>query len=113
MTHQVVTCTIAKTEFLLGLASLLIGTIGVKPFQHIHEKVTEIWVVLETLRPFLCTAEANAYLDQFDVMCPAWDPLDAARHFYPKTYPRLIEIVQQIGASPRSRSLTELIDFVR
>ena len=32
-------------------------------------------------------------------MCPAWDPLDAARHFYPKTYPRLIEIIQQIGAS--------------
>ena len=28
MPHQVVTRTIAKTEFLLGLASLLIDTIG-------------------------------------------------------------------------------------
>ena len=46
MTHQVVTRTIAKTEFLLGLASLLIDTIGVEQFQHIHEKVTEIWVAL-------------------------------------------------------------------
>ncbi len=99
MTHQVVTRTIAKTEFLLGLASLLIDTIGVEQFQHIHEKVTEIWVALETLRAFLRTAEADAQLDQFGVMCPAWDPLDAARHFYPKTYPRLIEIIQQIGAS--------------
>src|SRR5262249_56545458 len=45
------------------------------------------------------TAEADAQLDQFGVMRPAWDPLDAARHFYPKTYPRLIEIIQQIGAS--------------
>ena len=52
MTHQVVTRTIAKTEFLLGLASLLIDTIGVEQFQHIHEKVTEIWVALETLRAF-------------------------------------------------------------
>lgn len=99
ITHQVVTRTIAKTEFLLGLASLLIDTIGVEQFQHIHEKVTEIWVALETLKAFMRTAEADAQLDQFGVMRPAWDPLDAARHFYPKTYPRLIEIIQLIGAS--------------
>ena len=99
MTHQVVTRTIAKTEFLLGLASLLIDTIGVEPFQHIHEKVTEIWVALEALKAFMRAAEADAQLDQFGIMRPAWDPLDAARHFYPKTYPRLIEIIQQIGAS--------------
>ena len=99
MTHQVVTRTIAKTEFLLGLASLLIDTLGVEPFQHIHEKVTEIWVALEALKAFMRAAEADAQLDQFGIMRPAWDPLDAARHFYPKTYPRLIEILQQIGAS--------------
>jgi 4-hydroxyphenylacetate 3-monooxygenase len=99
MTHQVVTRTIAKTEFLLGLASLLIDAIGVEPFQHIQEKVTEIWVVLEALKAFLRAAEADAALDQFGIMRPAWDPLDAARNFYPKTYPRLIEIIQQIGAS--------------
>jgi len=33
------------------------------------------------------------------VMTPAWDPLDAARNLYPHVYPRLIEIIQQLGAS--------------
>src|ERR1700694_3680791 len=32
-------------------------------------------------------------------MTPAWDPLDAARNMYPRIYPRLVEIVQQVGAS--------------
>ena len=32
-------------------------------------------------------------------MTPAWAPLDAARNLYPKLYPRMIEIVQQLGAS--------------
>jgi hypothetical protein len=54
---------------------------------NIHEKAADIWVALETLRMFLRTAEADARLDQFGVMRPAWDPLDAARHSYPKTYP--------------------------
>jgi 4-hydroxyphenylacetate 3-monooxygenase len=32
-------------------------------------------------------------------MRPAWDPLDAARNLYPHLYPRMIEIIQQLGAS--------------
>lgn len=30
---------------------------------------------------------------------PAWDPLDAARNLYPKMYPRMLESIQQLGAS--------------
>src|SRR5262249_7105728 len=44
MTHQVVVKNIAKTEFLLGLAHLMVNTIGAEGFQHIHEKLAEIWV---------------------------------------------------------------------
>jgi 4-hydroxyphenylacetate 3-monooxygenase len=33
------------------------------------------------------------------VLRPAWNPLDAARNLFPRLYPRMIEIVQQIGAS--------------
>jgi len=32
-------------------------------------------------------------------MRPAWSPLDAARNLYPRLYPRMVEIIQQIGAS--------------
>ena len=99
MSHQVICKNIAKTEFLLGLASLMVDSIGVESFQHIHEKIAEIWVNLETMKAFKRCAEADAELDEYGVMKPAWDPLDAARNLYPRLYPRMVEIIQQIGAS--------------
>jgi 4-hydroxyphenylacetate 3-monooxygenase len=99
MTHQVVVKNIAKCEFLLGLASLMVNAIGTEVFQHIQEKLAEIWVNLETMKAFLRAAEADAQLDEWGVMRPAWDPLDAARNLFPRLYPRMVEIIQQIGAS--------------
>ncbi|HTV76636.1 MAG TPA: 4-hydroxyphenylacetate 3-monooxygenase, oxygenase component [Steroidobacteraceae bacterium] len=99
MTHQVVVKNIAKTEFLLGLAAMLVNAIGAETLQHIQEKLAEIWVNLETMRAFLRAAEADAQKDEWGVMRPAWDPLDAARNLYPRLYPRMVEIIQQIGAS--------------
>jgi 4-hydroxyphenylacetate 3-monooxygenase len=99
MTHQVVVKNIAKSEFMLGLAYLMVNTIGAESFQHIHEKLAEIWVNLETMKAFLRAAEADAQLDEWGVMRPAWNPLDAARNLFPRLYPRMVEIIQQIGAS--------------
>jgi 4-hydroxyphenylacetate 3-monooxygenase len=99
MTHQVVVKNIAKCEFLLGLAHLMVSTIGAEIFQHIQEKLAEIWVNLEAMKAFLRAAEADAALDEWGVMRPAWNPLDAARNLFPRLYPRMIEIIQQIGAS--------------
>ncbi len=99
MTHQVVVKNIAKSEFLLGLASLMVNTIGAEVFQHIHEKLAELWVASETMKAFLRTAEADAALDEWGVVRPAWNPLDAARNLFPRLYPRMVEIIQQIGAS--------------
>jgi 4-hydroxyphenylacetate 3-monooxygenase len=73
-------------------------TIGIEVFQHVQEKIAAIWVNLETMKALLRTAEVEAQLDEFGVMRPAWDPLDAARNLYPRLYPRMIEIIQQLGA---------------
>jgi 4-hydroxyphenylacetate 3-monooxygenase len=99
MSHQVVCKNIAKAEFILGLASLMIDAIGIETFQHIHEKTAEIWVALETMKAFKRVAEVDAAPNSYGVMTPAWDPLDAARNLFPRVYPRLVEIIQQIGAS--------------
>jgi 4-hydroxyphenylacetate 3-monooxygenase len=107
MSHQVVVKNLAKTEYLIGLTSLMAHTIGIEGFQHIHEKLAEIWVNMEAMRAFLRAAEADAQLDEYGVMRPAWDPLDAARNLYPRLYPRMIEIVQQMGASGLVSSPTE------
>jgi 4-hydroxyphenylacetate 3-monooxygenase len=99
MAHQVVVKNIAKAEFMLGLAALLVDAIAVESFQHIQEKLAELWVGLETMRAFLRAAEADAAIDEWGVMRPAWNPLDAARNLFPRLYPRMVEIIQQIGAS--------------
>lgn len=99
MAHQVLVKNIAKNEYLLGLASLIIDTIAIESFQHVQEKLAEIWINLETMRAFLVAAETGARLDEFGVMRPAWPPLDAARNLFPRLYPRMIEIIQQLGAA--------------
>lgn len=99
MTHQVVVKNIAKSEFMLGLAWMLVNSIGAEGFQHIHEKLAELWVNMETMKALLRAAEADAQLDEWGVMRPAWNPLDAARNLFPRMYPRMVEIIQQIGAS--------------
>ncbi len=99
MAHQVVTKNIAKTEFMLGLASLIVDTIGIEGFQHVQEKIAEIIVDLEAMRAFARAAEADAELDRWGVMTPAWPPLDAARNLFPRLYPRMVEIIQLLAAS--------------
>jgi 4-hydroxyphenylacetate 3-monooxygenase len=99
MSHQVVVKNVAKTEFLMGLASLMVDTIGIERFQHVHEKIRDIWVTMESMKAFLRAAEEDAELDDYGVMRPAWNPLDAARNFFPLTYHKLISIIQQLGAS--------------
>jgi 4-hydroxyphenylacetate 3-monooxygenase len=99
MAHQVMAKNIAKTEFILGLVSLIIDTIAIEPFQHVHEKVTEIIIGLESMRALLKASIADAQMDRWGVMTPARGPLDAARNLYPKLYPRFVEIIQQLSAS--------------
>ena len=50
MTHQVVTRTTAKTEYILGLLSLLTEAIGIEQFPHVQADVAEVITTLETLR---------------------------------------------------------------
>ncbi len=99
MAHQVAVKNLAKTEFLMGLTSLLANSIGIEGFQHIQEKLAEIWVNMEAVRALLRTAEEDATVDEYGMMRPSWDPLDACRNLYPRLYPRMIEILQQMGAS--------------
>ncbi len=99
MAHQVVTKNVAKTEFVLGVASLVVDAIAIESFQHVQAKIAEIIYYLETMKAFLRAAEADAQVDKWGMMTPAWPPLDAARNMFTWMYPRMIEIVQLLGAS--------------
>ena len=98
--YQVANRCAVKTEFILGLACLMVDTLGSGGIPHVQERVAEIIVYLETLKACLRAADADAQHNEWGVMCPAGGPISAARALYPTTiYPRLAEIVQLLGSS--------------
>ena len=107
MTHQVVARTTAKTEFILGLTTVLTEAIGIDGFQHVQADVAEIITTLETLRALNRAAEADAQANAYDVITPAWPPLNAARNLYPRLYQRFPEILRKLGASGLMATPTE------
>lgn len=100
MTHQVVTRTLAKTEFYLGLASEIADTIGIAQFQHITEDLGELIGYVEIEKALLRASEADGSLSPDGVFLPRWDTLNAARNWYPKRVSqRLPEIIRKFSAA--------------
>jgi 4-hydroxyphenylacetate 3-monooxygenase len=99
MAHQVAVLKVAKTEAILGVAALMAEAIGADAFAHVQEKIAEIIVYLEAMRGFWTRAEEEAAPNSFGLLVPHRPALDGARNLYPRLYPRLREILQQIGAS--------------
>jgi 4-hydroxyphenylacetate 3-monooxygenase len=99
MMHQVVVKNVAKAEFLLGVACLVVDAIGATEFPHVHEKIAECIIDLELMKACLRAGEADAAIDRWGVMCPHRPPLDVARNIFPKMYPRMVEILQLLSSS--------------
>ena len=97
--YQVVNRCAVKTEFVLGLAQMMVDTLGSGGQPHVQERIAEIIVHLETLKACLRAAEADAWFNDYGVICPAQGPITVGRGLYPTTiYPRLAEIVQLLGS---------------
>jgi 4-hydroxyphenylacetate 3-monooxygenase len=99
MTHQVTTRTTAKTEFLLGLISCMTEAIGIEKFPHVQADIAEVIVTLEQMRALVRAAEADAELNDFGVMTPRWEPLNACRNWYPRLYQQFPAMLRKLGAS--------------
>ena len=97
--HQVVVKDVAKAEFLLGVACMVVDAIGSGEFPHVHEKIAECIINLELMKACLRAGEADAAVDRWGVMCPHRPPLDVARNVFPKMYPRMVEILQLLSSS--------------
>ncbi|MBB6404078.1 4-hydroxyphenylacetate 3-monooxygenase, oxygenase component [Arthrobacter sp. AZCC_0090] len=99
MTHQVVTRTIAKSEFFLGLASEIAASIGIDGFQHIQEDLAELIETVEIGKALMVAAEAQAAPSPDGVFLPHWPTLNAARNWYPKVAQRFPAIIRKFSAS--------------
>jgi 4-hydroxyphenylacetate 3-monooxygenase len=97
--HQVVTKQVVKGEFILGLANLIVQTLGSAQLPQVQQMIAEVIENLEVTKACLRAAEADAAMDQWGVLCPARFPLLVARNMFIRTYPRMGEILQLLGSS--------------
>ena len=97
--HQVVSKNVVKCEFMLGLASLMVQTLGSGQIAQVQQLIAEVIENLEISKACLLAAEASAEIDEWGVMCPAYAPLQVARSTFIRMYPRMAEILQLLGSS--------------
>jgi 4-hydroxyphenylacetate 3-monooxygenase oxygenase component len=95
--HQAFTRAWVKLSFALGIGHLIATTTGVVRFDHIQEKLGQIWTMSELARSAIVAAEAGAELDSGGVMTPDERPFVALRGEMPKWLPRVNELLQLIG----------------
>jgi aromatic ring hydroxylase len=108
--HQFVTRFVAKAEFVVGVACLLAETIAIDGYLHVQEKIGELINYTEMIKACLRASEADAMLADTGVVYPAAEPLLTARTMFPVFYPRMVEILQLLGAggymmTPSARDL--------
>jgi 4-hydroxyphenylacetate 3-monooxygenase len=99
MMHQVICGKLAKVEFIVGLMCAMARATGKEKDFAIKGMIAEAMWMAESVRAFRFQAEAQAFEDKNGVYVPERRPLDTSRNLFPKMYPRLIELVQQLGAS--------------
>lgn len=99
MMHQVITKNVAKSEFLLGVACLMVEALGSGGLPQVQERVAELIINMRVMKACLRASEADAKLDQWGVMSPNSEHLDVARNLFPRMYPRMAELLQLLGSS--------------
>ena len=97
--HQVVTKNVAKCEFVTGIASLMVETLGSGEIPQVQGLLAELVENLEITKALLTQSEVNAAVDEWGVMLPDRVPLNVARNLFIKMYPRMAEIIQLLGSS--------------
>jgi 4-hydroxyphenylacetate 3-monooxygenase len=97
--HQVVAKNVVKCEFMLGLANLMVRTLGSGQIAQVQQLIAEVIENLEITKACLRAAEADAEIDEWGVMCPSYIPLQVARSLFIRMYPRMAEVLHLLGSS--------------
>jgi 4-hydroxyphenylacetate 3-monooxygenase len=97
--HQFLAKNLAKAELLLGIATLITQTIRTDQHPHVQGMLGEMVDAVETIWAFIRTAEVEAKTDQNGICVPRPDTLYTARNYFPRVYPRLVELLEMLGSS--------------
>src|SRR5438034_4905827 len=97
--HQNAAKNLAKCEFVLGVALHMTQTLGNAHLPHSEERLGELMMYTELMRACMRSAEADATLDEWGLMCPVPLQIELTRNLFMTAYPRMIEILQLLGSS--------------
>src|SRR5256885_4936123 len=97
--HQGAAKNLAKCEFVLGVALHMTQTLGNAHLPHSEERLAELTMYTELMRACIRSAEADATLDEWGVMCPVPLQIEVTRNLFMTAYPRMAEILQLLGSS--------------
>jgi 4-hydroxyphenylacetate 3-monooxygenase oxygenase component len=96
--HQAMTRAWAKLEFAFGLGHTMAELTGVNRFDHVQEKLGELWSMVELTRAGVIAAEAGSCgAEDADDWVPDERSFVALRGLMPKWIPRAIELLQLVG----------------
>jgi 4-hydroxyphenylacetate 3-monooxygenase len=96
--HQVLSRCVVKAEFILGLADLIVDTLGSGTIPHVQEQVAELITQRDMLNACLRASEADATPNRWGMMCPEVSAIRAGRTMFGRTvFPRMIEIIQLLS----------------
>jgi 4-hydroxyphenylacetate 3-monooxygenase len=98
--HQTAVKDLAKAEFAFGVALMLAESTGIDEYFHVQSKLGEIATMVRQTRSCIVAAEAEAYeFPGTDYCIPDPQPLFAVASSFPDMYPRIIEIIRDLGGS--------------
>jgi 4-hydroxyphenylacetate 3-monooxygenase len=98
--HQTSVKDWAKAEFGFGVAMMLAESTGVDEYFQVEAKLGEIATMIEQTRSCVVAGEAQAseYRDTGYVV-PDGDSLSAVTTSFPDMYPRIVEVIRDVGGS--------------
>lgn len=97
--HQFAVKNLAKAEFLLGVALNMAESVGINAFQHVQNYLHEMINTVELVRSCIRASEVDCVPGPNGTVLPKDQPLLTVRLMFPELYPRLVEIIQILGAS--------------
>ncbi|MEM5311891.1 4-hydroxyphenylacetate 3-hydroxylase C-terminal domain-containing protein, partial [Paraburkholderia sp. JHI869] len=96
--HQTNTRALVKMQFSVGLAIAVAKSIKADQFLHVQQMLGELLGYIEQVKSALVRSEYESELSDVGTIRPSLAPLQAIRTMLPTAYPRVIEVLQTIGA---------------
>jgi anthranilate 3-monooxygenase (FAD) / 4-hydroxyphenylacetate 3-monooxygenase len=96
--HQTNTRALVKMQFAVGLAVAVARAINADQFLHVQQMLGECLGYVEIVKSALCRSEMEHETTATRHVRALLAPLQALRAFLPTAYPRVIEVLQTIGA---------------